>query len=101
MQNIRVTEFKKKAEKALSLCNEELFLRKHNMSGEGTIEQFEDIIIPELEALLNLDLQNLPPKEERCILSYENAIRKWHWSMENTTTIFDLLEELYYEYKAF
>ena len=32
------------------------FLRKHNMSGEGTIEQFEDIIIPELEVLLNLDL---------------------------------------------
>lgn len=100
-QIIKERLFKKKAEKALAMSLCELEKRKMGIQGESTIQQLEKTIIPELKEFMTNDLQNLPPKEERFLVSFANAFKAWEWGMRNSTKLYDLLEELYYEYKAF
>lgn len=99
MESEKVKMFKKNLEKALDISKDELRRRKNDMPGESTIEQLEETIIPEMEKLLKMDYDNLPPAKDRYLVSFAYAFRVWEWSMVNTTRLFDLLAELNREYK--
>lgn len=45
------------------------------MPGESTVEQLEEVIIPELEKLLKMDYNNLPPVEDRYLISLAYALK--------------------------
>lgn len=44
--------FKDKIIYTINLCNGELANRKNGLAGESTVEQLEDVILPELKELL-------------------------------------------------
>ncbi len=63
--------FKEKIIKAINLCNEELANRKKGIEGESTIEQLEELILPELEELLErVNNHRYPAEIYRYILSF-------------------------------
>ena len=99
MDNEKIKMFKEKVERALDISRDELRRRKNDMPGESTVEQLEEIIIPELEKLLVMDYSDLPPANKRFLLSYAYAFRVWEWSLLNPTRLYDLLSELNKEYK--
>jgi len=99
MDNEKIKMFKEKVERALDISRDELRRRKNDMPGESTVEQLEEIIIPELEKLLVMDYSDLPPANKRFLLSYAYAFRVWEWSLLNPTRLYDLLLELNEEYK--
>lgn len=93
-------EFKDNLFKAIKLCNDELINRKNGINGESTVEQLEEIIIPELNQILSIISNNqLPPKEGRYLNSFANAFTVWGWNMQTPTEIFVLLVELNNTYK--
>ena len=69
------------------------------MPGESTVEQLEEVIIPELEKLLKMDYNNLPPVEDRYLISLAYALKVWEWSMKNASTLYLLIVELHEDYK--
>lgn len=83
----------------MRISKDDLRRRKNDAPGESTIEQLEETIIPEMEKLLKMDYDNLPPAKDRYLVSFAYAFRVWEWSMVNTTRLFDLLVELNREYK--
>lgn len=96
-----MNNFKKDLEKAIKLCEDELFKRKNNIVGESTQQQLEKFILPELNSLLNITTtQILPPKEERFLVSFANAFTVWGWNIQNPTKLFILLTELNEKYKT-
>ena len=99
MDNKKVETFKKMVAEALKISKDELFRRTHGMPGESTVEQLEKIIIPELEKLSKMDYSNLPPIEDRYLLSFADAFRIWEWSMINPSRLYILLVTLNKEYK--
>ena len=99
MDNKKVEMFKENVRMALKISKDELFRRSVNVPGESTTEQLEGTIIPELEKLLVMDYSDLPPANERFLLSYAYAFRVWEWSLLNPTRLYDLLSELNKEYK--
>lgn len=99
MESEKVKMFKKNLEKALDISKDELRRRKNNMPGESTVEQLEEVIIPELEKLLKMDYNNLPPVEDRYLISLAYALKVWEWSMKNASTLYLLIVELHEDYK--
>ena len=99
MDNKKVEAFKKMVAKALKISKDELRRRKNDMPGESTVEQLEEIIIPELENFLKMDYSDLPPIEDRYLLSFADAFRIWEWSMINPSRLYILLVTLNKEYK--
>lgn len=93
--------FKQDILKCINLCLQELEKRKKGISGESTVKQLENVIVPELYELLNAIDKNttLPPKEERYLTSFANAFTVWGWNMQNPTQIFLLLKNIDTEYK--
>lgn len=75
MESEKVKMFKKNLEKALDISKDELRRRKNDMPGESTVEQLEEVIIPELEKLLKMDYNNLPPVEDRYLISLAYALK--------------------------
>ena len=61
------------------------------MPGESTVEQLEEVIIPGLEKLLKMDYNNLPPVEDRYLISLAYALKVWEWSMKNASTLYLLI----------
>ncbi len=93
-------DFIKKIEYTHSLCVSELNNRKLGITGEATIQQLEETIIPELECLINkLKTYSLPPKEQRYLISFANAFTVWGWNMNKPTELFIMLTELNEDYK--
>ena len=99
MESEKVKMFKKNLEKALDISKDELRRRKYDMPGESTVEQLEEVIIPELEKLLKMDYNNLPPVEDRYLISLAYALKVWEWSMKNASTLYLLIVELHEDYK--
>lgn len=92
--------FREKVIKAINLCNEELANRKKGIEGESTIEQLEEVILPELVDLLDrVNNHRYPAKIYRYLLSFANAFKVWGWNMQEPTEIFELLADLNNEYK--
>lgn len=82
-------------------CLLELEKRKAGVPGESNIEQLEEIILPEMDALLALTPATLPPKEKRFLNSFVYAFKEWCWNMDigQTTDLYDKLVTLHKEYK--
>lgn len=99
MESEKVKTFKKNLEKALDISKDELRRRKNDMPGESTVEQLEEVIIPELEKLLKMDYNNLPPVEDRYLISLAYALKVWEWSMKNASTLYLLIVKLHEDYK--
>ena len=99
MESEKVKMFKKNLEKALDISKDELRRRKNDMPGEITVEQLEEVIIPELEKLLKMDYNNLPPVEDRYLISLAYALKVWGWSMKNASTLYLLFVKLHEDYK--
>lgn len=96
----RTDNFKNSLLKAINICNIELANRKNGINGESTVEQLEEIIIPELNQILcMINNDQLPPKEERYLNSFANAFKVWGWNMQTPSNIFVLLVKLNNEYK--
>lgn len=92
--------FKSTLLKTIEICNNELKNRKNGINGESTVEQLEDIIIPELNQLLCMINNNqVPQKEERYLISFADAFKVWGWNMQTPTEIFILLAKLNDAYK--
>ncbi|MBQ8262784.1 MAG: hypothetical protein IJZ00_10900 [Lachnospiraceae bacterium] len=92
--------FQNKLKKAIELCNVELEKRRKGLPGEGTVEQLEEIILPELYRLQkDVSVKNFPPEESRYINSFACAFTVWGWNMQNPTELFVLLKELNDDYK--
>lgn len=92
--------FKEKIIKTINLCNEELENRKKGVDGESTVEQLEDVILPELNELLErVNNHQYPAKAYRYLLSFANAFKVWGWNMQEPTEIFELFADLNNEYK--
>lgn len=96
----RIDNFKDNLLNAISICNIELANRKNGINGESTVEQLEEIIIPELNQILCMINSNqLPAKEERYLNSFANAFKVWGWNMQTPSDIFILLVQLNNAYK--
>lgn len=94
--------FKEKIIKTIGLCKEELVNRKRGVVGESTVDELEDLILPELEDLLKrVNNHQYPAEKCRYLISYANAFKVWGWNMEEPTEIFKLLAQLNREYKDF
>lgn len=82
------------------LCNTELEKRRKGLPGEGTVEQLEEIILPELYRLQkDVSAKRFPPKESRYIYSFACAFTVWGWNMQKPSELFILLKELNDDYK--
>ena len=81
--------------KAIKIFEDELADRKNGIPGEGTEEQLEKEIIPELKRILAcVNNYDIPEKSQRYFHSLENARAIWGWNMRNPTEICKLLIEL-------
>ena len=99
MESEKVRLFKKKVDIALRISKDDLRRRKNDAPGESTIEQLEETIIPEMEKLLKMDYNNLPPVEDRYLISLAYALKVWEWSMKNASTLYLLIVKLHEDYK--
>lgn len=95
-----ITNFRNDIDICKSLFEQELKKRKKGKEGESSIEQIENIILPELNQLLEIiDKDQLPPKSERYLLSFANAFKVWGWNMQQPTELFVQLVKLDDAYK--
>lgn len=96
----RIDNFKNNLLNAIRICNLELANRKNGINGESTVEQLEEIIIPELNQILcMIDSNQLPSKEERYLKSFADAFKVWGWNMQMPSNIFVLLVKINNAYK--
>jgi hypothetical protein len=92
--------FKKDVINCISVAEKELKLRKSGIDGESTSEQLENVILPELKHLLDIiENGNLPPQNERYLISFGNAFRVWGWNMQKPTKLYLQLLNLNSNYK--
>jgi len=95
-----ITNFRNDIDICKSLFEQELKNRKKGKEGESSIEQIENIILPELNQLLEIiDNDQLPPQSERYLLSFANAFKVWGWNMQQPTELFVQLVKLDDAYK--
>lgn len=86
--------------KCLEICDKVKRDRKNGIAGECNLEQLNNIILPELkELLIIVDKGNLPPQNDRYLLSFANAFKVWGWDINNPTELFICLIELNNNYK--
>lgn len=97
-------EFKKEIIKCVELCEAELNNRLNGIEGESSIDQIENMILPELNQLIiKIDRGQLPPLSERYLLSFANAFKVWGWNMQYPTKLFSQLlklNDIYKNYKV-
>lgn len=85
--------------KALKLCETELTGRRNGIPGESTVEQLEEVVIPELKKILSqIADSQFPEKEQRTLRFLSDARVYWGWNTRNPTELFALLIELDEEY---
>jgi hypothetical protein len=98
--NYSISNYQTDIRKSIELCEMEIINRKNGISGESTIEQMENTILPELTKLLqNINTGELPPEKDRYLLSFAYAFKVWGWDMQNPTDLFVSLTELNNNYK--
>ena len=96
----QMEKFKQNALKAIQLCNEEIEKRNAGIEGESSQKQLEEVILPELNAIVDLLENNqLPSRESRYLNSFAHAFKVWGWDMREPTELFLLLTELNDQYK--
>ncbi|MFA5528797.1 MAG: hypothetical protein WC996_09330 [Peptostreptococcales bacterium] len=83
----------------LAICKEELRDISKGKPNQATKEQIEGTIIPEMNNLLEMIQKNeMPPKDQRWILSAAYITRGWNWdiwSEDRLTTKLPQLDDKY------
>ncbi len=96
---MNVNIFKQNILDLITLSAKELEKRKSGIHGESTIQQLEEVIIPELNGLLDkIETDNLPPKEKRYLNSFAYAFKVWEWNMQAPTELYVRLSRLNQDY---
>ena len=89
---LKKIRFVLQANRCKKISQNELRKRMNGISGESTISQLENTIIPELNALIEqIHQNNLPSKEKRFVLSFALAFRDWGWNIRTPTQLFSAL----------
>lgn len=92
--------FKKDIEEILSICQEDLEAISAGQKREATIEQIQETIIPEMTKLLEMiDSGEIPPKEDRYILSAGCITRGWEWDIRSKDKLNYILPTLDSNYR--
>ena len=96
-------DFKNDIIKGLRLAENELQGRKNKIMGEATLEQLENIVIPELSMLLakaNAE-DTLPPNNQKdgYLVSFGLAFKEWGWDMQNPTALYLQLLKIHENYR--
>jgi len=92
-----MSDFKKNILRCKEMCLEELQKRESGIGGESTPEQLKTVILPELDEILDKEIN--PSDEERFLNSYASAFKNWGWNMQEPTELFLMLNKLNDEYK--
>jgi hypothetical protein len=96
----QMEKFKQNVLKAIQLCNEEIQRRNAGIEGESSQKELEEVILPELNAIVDLLGKNqLPSRESRFLNSFAHAFKVWGWDMREPTELFLLLNKLDKQYK--
>lgn len=91
--------FKKLVLKCKKNCEDTLDSIAHGEICEATADQINSVILPEMEELLKITSpKELPPPEERYLLSFAYAFRVWEWDMQNPTELYQNLTKLSHMY---
>ncbi|MEA4833306.1 MAG: hypothetical protein VB118_11925 [Oscillospiraceae bacterium] len=94
-----IEKFKGDIKECINLCNVELNNRRNGINGESTIGQLEEVVIPELNKLLKIEQDDLPPTENRFLDSFASAFKDWGWNMRKPTKLYVMLLHLDVSYK--
>ena len=106
-RNIKFRKYTKKIAKlqddisrALKLCEIEIMNRRNGVPGESTVEQLEEIVIPELKQVLYqiTNSDKFPEKDQRVLRFLSDARVSWGWNTRTPTPLFALLMEVNEEY---
>lgn len=82
-------KFIEDTKRCLELSENELSNRKSGIAGESTVEQLENLIIPELNNLIvKINSGSIPPKSNRYLVSFAYAFKEWGWNMQNPTELY-------------
>lgn len=85
-------KFREEVMNLIDICILEIQHKKAGINGESTIEQLQNIVLPELnELIIKIDNNELPPSLDLYLLSFANAFKVWGWDMNNPTKIFTKL----------
>ena len=78
---------------AVRLCQVEIEKRNQGIPGEGTAEELENVVLPELLSLLeNVQVRRLPPRDQRRLDSLVCARTVWGWNLEEPSAVLTALE---------
>ena len=84
----------------IKICQEEIEKRNNGIKGESTLEQLENVILPELNKLFNqLKNDSIPLQKDRYLTSFAYAFKIWGWDMQKPTELFILLQKINDTYK--
>ncbi|MCL2862079.1 MAG: hypothetical protein FWE22_06685 [Firmicutes bacterium] len=89
-------QFKCDLEKLISICEKELKNRKYGINGDGTIQQIENVILPELyDWIKKVETNNMPPKNERWFACAAHVLQ-WglDWNMKNPSEMMLMIGEV-------
>ena len=96
--NKKVSKLKEKVKYCLELSKIELENRKNGINGEGTIEQLEEDVIPDLTRFLKiLENKEIPKnRQQRYLNSFGCAFRMWEWE---PSELYVKLSEIHHDYQ--
>ena len=93
-------DFKKDIEEILAICQDELHDIANGKANQATKEQIEGTIIPEMNTLLEIiKKDDIPPKNQRWILSTAYITRGWNWDIQNCGILAKKLAQLDNKYR--
>lgn len=100
--NMKIDKLKQEVLECIELCKMELENRRNGIEGESTIEQLEEIIIPDLsEFLIKLENKDISTKkEDRYLVSFWYAFKEWGWNMDNATELYKKLTDIHHGYQG-
>ncbi len=94
-----MSEFQNLLDEALGECKKEIQLRRMGITGEASLQQLKEVVMPELLSLKKVKQEELPPRENRWLNSFAHAFRLWGWDMNKPTRLYVLLTKLNAAYK--
>ena len=95
-----VEQFKQDILECIEFSGKELTNRKKGITGESTIDQIENTILPDLNDILKrINNNDLPSLRDRYLMSFAYAFKVWGWNMQNPTELYVKLSRLNENYK--
>lgn len=95
-----MNKFEKTILRCIKEAEKELDRRKKGQPGDGTEEEINDVIIPELNELLLLcKNKQFPEQKSRYLNSFACAFTVWCWNIRTPSKLFSLLGKVDDMYK--